>query len=68
MRNRVNFIEGVYSVCCGSGYLGTKHNCPGLPNKSGMNQALLSHEKRNLERMLSDTFFYSLPVGKVHLV
>ena len=49
MRNRVNFIEGVYSVCCGSGRLGTKHNFPGFPEKFGMNPALLFGEKQNLE-------------------
>lgn len=51
MRNRMNLVEGVYSVDCGSGHLGTKHNFPGLPNKSGMNGMLLFGGKHNLERM-----------------
>lgn len=68
MRNRVNFIEGVYFVCCGFGYLGIKYNCFGFLNKFGMNQVFLFYEKRNLERMLLDIFFYSLLVGKVYLV
>lgn len=59
MRNRVNIIEGVYSVYCGSGHLRTKHNFPSFPNKSGMNPVVLfSEEKKNMERMLSDTFFH----------
>ena len=68
MRNRVNIIEGVYSVSCGSSHLGTKHNFSGLPKKSGVNLALLFREKQNLKWMLLDTFFHSLPVGTVRFV
>lgn len=57
MRNRVNIIEGVYSMYCGSGHLRTKHNFPGFPNQSGMNPVVLFSEKQNIERVLSDTFF-----------
>lgn len=68
MRNRVNFIEGVYSVCCGSGHLGTKHNFSALPNKSGINPMLSFGKKQNLERMLLDTFSHNLPMSKFHFV
>lgn len=51
MRNLGNLAEGVYSVYCGSDHLGTKHNFPGLPNKSGTNGMLLLGGKHNLERM-----------------
>lgn len=51
MRNRMNFIEVVCSVYCGSDHLGIKHNFPGLPNKFGVNWMLLFGEKQNLKRM-----------------
>lgn len=56
MSNRVSFTEGIYSVCCGSGHVGTKHNFSGLPNKVGMNQVLSLSKKQSLERMLLHTF------------
>lgn len=68
MRNRVNFIEGVYSVSCGSSHLGTKHNFSGLPKKFGMNLVLPFGGQQNLKWILLETFFHSLPVGTVHFV
>lgn len=68
MRNRVNSIEGVYSVSCGSSHLGTKHNFSGLPKKFGMNLVLPFGGKQNLKWILLETFFHSLPVGTVHFV